>query len=33
MEEAERPSIVEQKEVDEIDVLEICEDAKKEDLF
>ena len=33
MEEAERPSIVEPKEVDEIDVLEICEDAKKEDLF
>ena len=33
MEEAERPSIVEQKEVDEIDVLEIREDAKKEDLF
>ena len=33
MEEAEHPSIVEQKEVNEIDVLEICEDAKKEDLF
>ena len=33
LEEAEHPSIVEQKEVNEIDVLEICEDAKKEDLF
>ena len=31
--EAERPSVVEQKEVDVIDVLEIREDTKREDLF